>query len=131
MLEISPEGVKKFADLARQVVAAAPKLDNWRIVAFRQPSEGFSIEISGKRVAPEDCKIGLFGHPGGPRGLQLYMPDHLDQAVMSQLAFLILDHTLGEEVVMRYDVFPPRSMSEADDLARPLLGVREHLMNRW
>lgn len=129
-LEISPEGQKEFADLARKLVAAAPKVANWRFVAFRQPSEGFSIELPGGRVSPEDCKVALFSLQGDVQGLRLYMPDHLGEEVMGQLAFLILDHTLGEEVVMRYEVFPPLPVSEADEFAESLLEAKEHLINR-
>ncbi len=37
-LEISPDGIEGLFERTREIVAAAPLLDNWDIVAFRQPA---------------------------------------------------------------------------------------------
>ena len=59
-IAISAEGIPELFPLVKQVVAAAPKLDKWKVVAFRQ------------RVPAEKLKeLAIRGGPAGGGGEQV------------------------------------------------------------
>ncbi len=127
LLEISPDGIDDFADLAKKVVAAAPNVKGWQIVVFRQPTEGFSIELPSGKLGPEDCKIVLYRLRNGTKAFRLFMPDNIPSKLRSRLAFLILGHTLGEEVVLKYCVLPTLPVKDAPEGSKTLSEMSEYL----
>lgn len=119
-LEISPDGMRELADAARQVVRMAPEIDGWRFIAFRQRSADLMIEVAGQLFGPSDCKAVLLRDKDGTKFLQAFLPDTLDERSRDRLAPILLDHGLGEEFVIQFELLHPLPLSEAPPEARPL-----------
>ncbi len=100
-LIISADGIKDRFPAVQKLVAAAPDLDGWRIVAFRQRGgTNLIVEFSGYRLDPEDVwfkvvadkkKVGLY--------LLLPQASQACERTTGMASFILLDHALGE-----YDV---------------------------
>lgn len=100
-LDISCEGVSQFIPLVQEVTAAAPKLPGWEIVAFRQPMQGFALQTSFGEASPETTLFtGVW--EAGKFDISIYIgrPDEPRDQDRLHLAFLLMDHTIGEYLVM-------------------------------
>ena len=82
------------------LVAESPKMDRWRVTAFRPRRTHMSqIEIGETRVDPEDVEFSLLTK-GSEIGISLFIPGFIDTDVtLKQIGYLMLDEALGE-----YDV---------------------------
>lgn len=98
---VSADGHRKAFPAVEQLVSAAPSLDKWTIIAFRQPkSLDFSVRFDEYHLGPDE--IWFVDEPDSDRiGLTLYInglaPENEDQA--KGAAFILLDSTLGEYAV--------------------------------
>jgi hypothetical protein len=121
-LEVSPDGQRQAAEIARRTVALAPRITGWRFVAFRQPPEGFRLQAQGMSIGPDECRYALMQAETGPVYLQLYVPVPLGATGrdLETLGFLILDHTFGEEWVLDREVLPFKPLAEAGEMSLPL-----------
>ena len=127
-LEISADGISEVAPRVRRLVAAAPSVPGWTIFAFRQPTEGASINIGGLTISPQTTR---FTHSWGSDMLYLVLylpidnPKQKDAAIHG--AFVLLDALLGEETMMirvgNIDFAPIRSAPEESLPLRELPSV--------
>ena len=101
-LVVTSDGDKKVFPLVKQIVAAAPPLKKWKVVAFRQRrSPGQTLELEGFEAKQADFFFRETGRAGGKVDIEVLvkgMNDGNDKAAQ-HAAFLMLDHLLGE-----YDV---------------------------
>jgi len=97
---ISAGGIKNAFSAVISLVDAAPKLDRWRVTAFRPRRTPLNrVEFRGKRVDPKDVQFSLLDN-GNTAGIHLFIPAFQEgDADWKQLGYLLLDDTLGE-----YDV---------------------------
>ncbi len=96
---ISAGGIKSAFGAVTALVAAAPHLERWDIIAFMPRREPCSIEIGGKRIDPHEVQCSLI-HNGQKVGVLLFLPGCTDSEVAyKQIGYLFLDQALGE-----YDV---------------------------
>jgi hypothetical protein len=102
-LYISADGIEERFPAVERLVAAAPKLPNWQIAAFRQPGDPeATISFADQNLGADD--IWFKAHRGeGKTDLDLYvrgMESPEDEAIGGAV-FLLLDNLLGEYVVAK------------------------------
>jgi hypothetical protein len=97
---ISAGGIRSAFPAVTSLVVAAPRLDRWRITAFRPRRSSISIvEIGKTRVDPADVEFSLLSN-GTMIGIHLFVPGFReDSTPHKQIGYLMLDEALGE-----YDV---------------------------
>jgi hypothetical protein len=95
-LIISADGQKAAIPAVRALVASAPEIPGWRIVAFRQPSSGHEIRMGDKTLTFEDVHFQAY-KDDGKIGLELFIKgfDGKDMQVVG-MAFLLFDMAIGE-----------------------------------
>jgi hypothetical protein len=125
VIEISADGIRDRFPSVRQVVAAAPSIPGWRVVAFRQPAENVAdlqLEFHGQSISPNDITF-VARSSGSRASVVLYVPTSEKEVSRDLIgaAFILLDATLGEyavETKVQIDGFLPKS--EQPDEARAL-----------
>jgi hypothetical protein len=122
-LVISADGNRALFPAVERLVARAPSVDGWRVVAFRQPSpiEGESIQIDDVTVALDDIRF-VAVPEGSLVALALYIPGYRpDNEILGIISFIALDHAIGEHATeTRIGGISRHPASEAPPTARPL-----------
>jgi hypothetical protein len=96
---VSAAGIKRAFPAVVSLVAAAPTLERWWLIAFRPRRSPNIVEFRGKRVHPKDVQFSLLDN-GKTAGIYLFIPGFRESdADLKQIGYLLLDDTLGE-----YDV---------------------------
>lgn len=103
VLEISADGIRDLFPAVRKVVDAAPNVEGWRILAFRQPARDASdivLEFNGNRLSPADMLF-TSRSSGNRARIVVYVPTVLHDVPKDLVgaAFIILDAILGEYAV--------------------------------
>jgi len=119
---VSADGARELFPAVRRLVAAAPDLTRWTVIAFR-PRKGtdFVIEMGGRKVGHED--VWFREEPDGDRvGLTLYLRglDAKNEDVLGQASFIMLDTALGEYDVVTKVGFVERRPLPADPASEGL-----------
>ena len=127
---ISADGIRQVFPAVERLVAAAPPLPGWAVVAFRQPkSLDVSIQIGDYQLGAED--VWFSAAPEGNRtALRLYVRGYTaeNRKLLGQAAFLLLDSALGEYVVetrVGAIAFNPLPADPAAAGLQPLASIRE------
>ena len=97
---ISAEGFKDRFPAVKAVVAAAPPIEGWRVVAFkpRMSNAGSRVEYRGENLSTDDVWFAASPLPSGGLSLTMYVAG-LTEANYERragAAVLLLDNTLGE-----------------------------------
>lgn len=102
---ISAGGIKRAFPAVTALTAAAPRLKNWEITAFRPRRDTFqtdplrTVEFRGKSIDAKNVQFTLVDN-GQIAGIYLFIPGFKDEDTdLQQIAYLLLDSLLGE-----YDV---------------------------
>ena len=97
---ISAGGLLEAFPAVTSLVAAAPKMDRWRVTGFRPRRTPLNrIALGERRLGPEEVEFSLLTR-GTEIGLRIFIPGFRDNDVaLKQIAYLMLDEALGE-----YDV---------------------------
>ena len=97
---ISAGGIRKAFPPVSALVAAAPKLERWKITGFRPRRTPFNgVKIGLTQVNSEEVEYSLVTN-GMKIGIQLFIPGLRDDVLaFKQIGYLLLDEALGE-----YDV---------------------------
>lgn len=115
---ISCGGIRKGIPFVKKLVEASEHIDNWNIIAFRQPKEELhTITENGISIKPKQIKV-KYKLINKNANLDLYIEgyDGLDQRYIS-IAFIFLDNLLGEFFVMNNIneiAFKPMLSSESE-----------------
>jgi hypothetical protein len=104
---VSADGISEAFPAVQRLVAAAPPLERWKIVAFRQRKAlrtkngpAFYMEYEGYKLQADDVFFRAAQTAGGKIGLELFVRNYTPNDERIQYAvFLMLDCALGE-----YDV---------------------------
>jgi hypothetical protein len=116
---ISAGGLKAAFPAVIGVVDAAPRLDRWKVIAFRPRRRPPNIvAFRGKSIDPNDVQFSLL-NSGKTVGLYLFIPEFVDgDATLKQIGYLLLDDALGEyDVESRLGLIkmlPPSTKTEGD-----------------
>jgi len=98
-LIISADGNAAMFGAVKRVVAAAPKLKRWRVIAFRPRRPWMEdLEIEGKKFALSDFAFRELGRAAGKLDIELSVKGRTEanQDQVDKAAFLVLDVVLGE-----------------------------------
>jgi hypothetical protein len=98
---ISAGGIHEAFPAVRSLVAAAPALSEWNVIAFRPPkSLDFVVEYGGLRLGADDIRFEAF-REDTRIALALYLRGYTpkQREVFGNAAFILLDCALGEYVV--------------------------------
>ena len=98
---VSANGIRSIFPIVEQLVAEAPALPNWKIIAFRQPKESVSeVRYENFLLKVEDVWFS-YKHRMDKVDLTLYIrdlsPTNEQQAIGA--SFILLDNALGEYLV--------------------------------
>jgi len=93
---ISADGIKSSFPSVIDLVEKAPKLSNWKIIAFRQPHYGTTrINYENLVVKFEDVYF-RFAKDNGQIALELNIRGFYESPEWTGAAFILLDNLLGE-----------------------------------
>jgi hypothetical protein len=100
VLVVTAEGDRELFDLAEAVVAAAPQVAGWDIVALK-PKLGFPREVSWEGVRVDVAEVvfePLSEEDSNDLGLRLLVPGLAEEDVehVHNALLRVLDHALGE-----------------------------------
>ena len=98
VLVISVNGKKELFPKVQAIHAAAPKVDGWSIVAFRQrraPGDIAKFQLGGKTLDPAQIKFVAKAN-ADKLDLDVFMPSFTTHDEMAQIGFIVLDHSIGE-----------------------------------
>jgi hypothetical protein len=137
-LVISADGNRRLFPVVQRLVAAAPSIPGWRIVAFRQRcSTDITLQYSNYIVRSADVWFRLQAD-GMKVGITLFLPHprEAEKDAIGHAAFLLLDAALGE-----YDVetklgfvewlpVPEQPASRGLQPYKELPGAVDHLYER-
>ena len=100
--EVSAGGIRSVIPAVLAVVEAAPQLPNWHVVAFKQPVEDIQLIYAGQEIDSSTVTCQEVGRNGELIDLNVYVPLPVDapKKLIGEIGFIVLDHTLGEYVVM-------------------------------
>lgn len=101
-LAVSADGIRERFPAVRKLVAAAPALPGWRVVAFRQrkPSS-HSVKMGSLSLGIEDVWFKARTSPGQPVAVNLFVRGYVpgERQRFASVVYLMLDDALGEEDV--------------------------------
>ena len=113
---VSAGGIKADFSAVEALVAEAPKLPKWRVIAFRpRRTPLHDVEFGSVSVKAREVRFSLIRH-GGKTGVLLFLPGYSEAAktAYSQIGYLLLDEALGEyDVETKVGVIEFHSLSEA------------------
>lgn len=98
-LVITANGIHSAFPYVIKLVEAAPKMEDWEIVAFRQRKSGFEdVTIGTFKLSADNV---FFDYELQPDKVDVafYITDYTGESIFKNAVFLILDRLLGE-----YDV---------------------------
>lgn len=98
-LIVSAGGIRSAFPAVKRLVAAAPPLEGWKIIAFRpRKLADFTVELGdGTTLAPAALTFRVLGSGRGKVGIAIYVEG--DKSVSQQTksaVYLLLDAALGE-----------------------------------
>lgn len=101
-LILTPDGIIKNIVFVEELVAAAPKMNNWKITALKQPSDSnqYGIEMDAYKFDESKMNFYSVDHQSMPDKIDITIT-HKDLnkenfAIMTSGIFLALDNSLGE-----------------------------------
>ncbi len=98
VLIITPNGMSDGIEPTREIVEAAPLIDNWEFVRFRQPMDEVSLEQNGVQYESSDIEIIYELDEARTKvNILVFIRNmKVDPRGYQTLAFLYMDHILGE-----------------------------------
>jgi hypothetical protein len=98
VLIITPDGMKDGVEPTKSLAAVAPKIENWIVTKFRQPTDKILLNFKGLEYPSSDIEI--LHEIDSKRevvNINVFVRNmNKDPALYQSLAFLYLDHILGE-----------------------------------
>ena len=133
-LVITADGNAELFGLVENIVAAAPKLDDWQVFALRRKL-GFpeSVVWQGVSVSMTELLFSPMGRQDSPDlGLCIFIPDLTESDLAEAHAAILraIDFGLGEKVfseqVQHVEVHPLPSGTDPEDLI-PLVDLEDYI----
>ncbi len=92
-------GRVEYFDRVRAFVDSAPKIEGWKVVAFRQPStDELELQHGHIPLTIDNIRFQAFPLDTGGHEIDLYVSPMSEEnrPVMTQMAFVLVNHVLGE-----------------------------------
>ncbi|MEP7238091.1 MAG: hypothetical protein ABI685_09510 [Ferruginibacter sp.] len=98
VLIITPDGIKGGVEPTKKLAEVSPEIDNWVIVKFRQPTDKITLNFKGLEYPSSDIEIlPEIDHDKEIVDIHVFIRNmNKDEGLYQSLAFLYLDHILGE-----------------------------------
>jgi hypothetical protein len=93
---ISADGIKSVFPIVSNLVAKAPKLKNWKVIAFRQPHKNVTQIKYQNLVVNFDDVFFRYGKDNGKIALELNIRGFYESPEWTAATFILLDNILGE-----------------------------------
>lgn len=121
LLVMSVDGDKKLFPVVERLYAARPKIEGWKIVAFRQRDKDLTvIEMSGRKLDPKAMKF-VAERKAELLDVTIYIPGFTSAKEFGSILFIALDHTVGEyDMETRIGGIDWAKLESAPPDARPL-----------
>lgn len=132
-MAVSADGIPELFPVVQQVVKAAPKMEQWKIVAFRQRiseanlkelaikgaplnlSSGKGKDQEGIEIAVKDMRAGIV-RAGEKANITVFIKGYNKQEDQDNLALVMLQQALGEyDMVMKVGDIKFASTQEANE----------------
>jgi hypothetical protein len=106
VLVITCDGIKEAADAVISLAEGAPDLPGWRVQRFRPPGdpEGMVIKLAALELGPADMRVAYHvAKDENKVHVALFINGYKeDETEFKQIAFLLLDHCIGEYNTMMH-----------------------------
>lgn len=100
VLILSCDGRSEGIPFVERLYECAPTIDNWRFQKFRAPGQVRELNYDGLSFKPDDISAKYY-FDGQYYNVELFITDYDDTNIRYKaLAFLYLDHFVGEYTVM-------------------------------
>jgi hypothetical protein len=98
VLIITPDGIKEGIEPTKALAAAKPHIENWIIEKFRQPCDEITLNWNGLTYPSSDIEIlPQIDYDKDVVNIDVFIRNmNNDEQKHKNLAFLYLDHILGE-----------------------------------
>jgi hypothetical protein len=103
-MAISADGIETTFPLVRSIVAAAPHLKGWQIVAFRQPGPLAGIKLNYPGITLETSKMWIFPmESSGGFDCIIYFSNYSEEKrnLFINATYVLLDDAIGEYNVVK------------------------------
>ena len=98
VLIITPDGIKEGVAPTKKLGEACPQIENWIIQKFRQPTDEIVLNFNGVEYPSSDIEIAwVIDRENEVVDIEVFIKNmNQDKENYQSLAFLYLDHILGE-----------------------------------
>ncbi len=98
VLIITPDGIKEGVEPTKNLAANCPLIDNWIIMKFRQPADEITLNFKGLEYPSSDIEVlPQIDYEREVVDINIFVRNmNKDEGLYQSLAFLYLDHILGE-----------------------------------
>ena len=95
-------------DAVRELVAAAPELPGWQIIALKPPRGfAFALDVDGLRIDASELQLEPLAAAEDPKllGIRIYVPSAsaADDEHLGRVLPLVLETGIGEEAAAQID----------------------------
>jgi hypothetical protein len=113
---ISADGIKSVFPIVNNLVAKAPELKSWKIIAFRQPRKNITqIKYQNLLINLDDIFF-KYGKDNGQIALELNIRGFYESPEWTAATFILLDNVLGEyHTEMSLSSIDKKGLNEAED----------------
>jgi hypothetical protein len=121
-LVLTADGDRKIFPIIQRLYASRPTVEGWDVVAFRpRDINALTIEMNGQKLDPRAVRYRA-QRSGDQLDVEVFVPGYVEgDKTMAQMAFIALDHTLGEyDVETKVAGIKLLPIERADATARPL-----------
>ncbi len=136
-LILTADGVVKNVVFVEELVAAAPKLDNWRFIALKPPSDidQTNIRMNECDFTAETISFYANNYPEYPDEIDIVIVHHEmaeeNEELIRQGTFIFLDNYLGElNFIEAIDNLAIVGKDEAEDELIPITKLKDFLIWR-
>ena len=114
---VSAGGIKSAFPAVESLVASAPKLSEWNVIAFRPRHDPIlPVKYGGVQIDPKDVRYWL-GRHDEELAVVVFLPKFSghDEVTMKTIGYLFLDQSLGEyDVEMELGPIDVRAIEDVD-----------------
>lgn len=123
-LVLSADGHEELFPIVQQVYARRPHVEGWAIVAFRPRGDLSSrIELGDRSIDPSQVKF-VATRAGAKLDIDVYIPGYTTNEDMGSLAFVFLDHVVGEyDMETKIGGIEFASITQAPPDAKPIAAL--------
>lgn len=124
-LDVSADGIEELFPVVERIVASAPKMKYWKVVAFRQPTPPETLKTSAIRYRSSEGTDGNLAvsdmrasakRNGDKAAVIIYIKDYDGSEDHQRMSLIMLQQAIGEyDLIKRVESVQYKPTSEATD----------------